>query len=69
MDFASVYLNPKVGYDGREFIRRVHAHQMLIRVFKNHGQCIPLGKDSKMNAFADTYQQLQFLVKNEHHNV
>ena len=47
MDFASVYLNPKVGSDGREFIQRVHAHQMLIRVFKNHGQCIPLGKDSK----------------------
>ena len=34
-------INPKIGYDGKEFI----GHQMLIRDFENHSQCIPLEKD------------------------
>ena len=41
---------------------------MLLRDFKNYGQCIPLEKIWNMNAFADAYQQFQFAVKIEDYN-
>ena len=61
-------LNPEIGYDGKEFSHTPSAHQMLIRDFKNYGQCIPLEKIWNMNAFADAYQQFQFAVKIEDYN-